>query len=60
MNEKIKQALEKLSPEEKELVTEYLENVRENAIRGAAGGIMARNFSHGIGRHALEKVRTKQ
>jgi len=43
-----------LPPEDQEVVRRYQQTMYQNSVRAAFSAIMARNFSHGIGRYVLQ------
>jgi len=60
--DEVGQALAKLPPKEREQMEEHLEELHQNSKKVAMAAIMIRNFSHGVGRHAIncEQLRKPQ
>ena len=53
---RMEQIIDGLPPEDQEVVRHFQQTMYQNNARAAAAAIMARNFSHGIGRYVLQCI----
>ena len=53
---RMQQIVAGLPPDDQEVVRRFQQTLYENSTRVAVAAIMTRNFSHGIGRYALQRL----